>query len=47
MIQSVGHTQLTLTWYHVNVCPAQQDEWVTIFQEHDVWHTVVAKVDDM
>jgi len=22
-----------------------KDEWVAVFQEHDVWHTVVAKVD--
>ena len=24
-----------------------KDEWVEIFQQHDVWHTVVAKIDDM
>ena len=24
-----------------------KDEWVSTFQEHDVWHTVVAKVDDI
>ena len=24
-----------------------KDEWVEVLQQHDVWHTVVAKVDDM
>ena len=24
-----------------------KDEWVSTFQDHDVWHTVVAKVDDI